>query len=57
MLECKPKLLSLYVLCCPVQVEALRRADHPSNGSCKMFKQIHNFSSNSELKQVTRSNP
>jgi hypothetical protein len=28
----------LYVLCCPVQVEALRRADHSSKESCQMSK-------------------
>jgi hypothetical protein len=28
----------LSVLCCPVQVEALRRADHSSKESCQMSK-------------------
>jgi hypothetical protein len=27
-----------YVLCCPVSVEALRRADPPSKESYQMFK-------------------
>jgi hypothetical protein len=30
------------VLCCPVQVEALRRADHPSNES---YQLAHRFTS------------
>jgi hypothetical protein len=47
----------LSVLYCPVQVETLRRADHPSKESCQMSKLIHNFRSNSELEQVTRPNP
>jgi hypothetical protein len=28
--------LRFYVLCCPVQVEALRRADHPSKESYQL---------------------
>jgi hypothetical protein len=33
------------VLCCPVQVEALRQADPPSKESYQMSKQIHKFRS------------
>jgi hypothetical protein len=28
----------LSMLCCPVYVQALRQADHSSNGSCRMSK-------------------
>jgi hypothetical protein len=46
--------LHLSVLCCPVQVEALRRADHSSKESCQMSQLIHNFRSNFELEQAPR---
>jgi hypothetical protein len=47
----------LSVLFHPVKAQALRRADHPSKESCQMSKLIHNFRSNFELEQATRSNP
>jgi hypothetical protein len=44
------------VLCCTVQVEALRRADPPFR-VLPNIELIHNFRCNSELEQVTRPNP
>jgi hypothetical protein len=46
----------LSVLCCPVYVEALRRADHSSKKSYHMSI-IHNFRNNSELEHANRPNP
>jgi hypothetical protein len=48
--------MSFCVLCCPVEVKALRRAD-PIQGVLPNTELIYNFRSNSELKQVTRPNP
>jgi hypothetical protein len=33
--------LCFSVLCCPVQVEALRRADHPSKESYQLSNRFH----------------
>jgi hypothetical protein len=46
----------LSTLCCPVWVEALRRADYSSKESYRK-SMIHNFRSNCELEQTTRPNP
>jgi hypothetical protein len=49
--------LCVSVLCCPVQVEALRRADPPYNESYQLSKWIVVSESNSELEQVTMPSP
>jgi hypothetical protein len=45
------------VLCRPVYVEALRRADHSRKESYQIPKKIHDSISNSELEKVKRPHP
>jgi hypothetical protein len=47
----------LPVLCCPVEIEALRRADPPCMESYKIWDWFIISESNYEVDQVTRPNP
>jgi hypothetical protein len=49
--------LRFSVLCCPVLVETLHQADHPSKESNQMHERFHNFRNISQLKQAIRLNP
>jgi hypothetical protein len=46
--------LGLSVLCCSVDVQALRRADRSSRESYCRSKQFHNFKINPELEKTTK---
>lgn len=48
--------MSVFILCCVMQVEVLRRTDFRPRSSNECYF-IHNFKINSEFQEIIRSNP